>query len=308
MPHLTITGTAFTIYQGFFSDMTQEKNSCCLSSEETAKAAEHITEHKANRPSWQALLMAVNAGAFIALAFMFYTTALADGHGKLVGGLCFSLGLMLCVILSGELFTSSTLTLVARASGLTTWRQLLKNWGIVYSGNLIGGLIIVALVMLARQYDAFHGHWGQVVLDTSLHKISHFREGESWIRGFLEAMTMGIFCNIMVCLAVWVGFAGKTLTDKMLAMIFPVGMFVASGFEHSIANMFMIPAGISIVNFAEPEFWSSTGLDITHYESLTVMNFVVKNLIPVTIGNIIGGGIFIGLWNWYLNVKAGQKH
>ncbi|WP_406545821.1 formate transporter FocA [Succinimonas sp.] len=287
--------------------MIPEKHPCCLSAAETAKAAESITEHKANRPSWQAFLMAINAGAFIALAFMFYTTALADGHGKLVGGLCFSLGLMLCVLLSGELFTSSTLTLVARASGLTSWRQLLKNWGIVYCGNLAGGLFVVFLVLLARQYDAFHGQWGQVVLDTSLHKLSHFREGESWFRGFLETMTLGIFCNIMVCLAVWLGFAGKTLTDKMLAMIFPVGMFVASGFEHSIANMFMIPAGISIVNFAEPSFWSNAGLDIAKYQGLTVDNFIVRNLLPVTIGNIIGGGIFVGLWNWYLNVRAAGK-
>ncbi len=281
-----------------------EKNTCCLSSEETALASEHLTEHKANRPDRQAFLMAINAGAFIALAFMFYTTALADGHGKLIGGLCFSLGLMLCVILSGELFTSSTLTLVAKYAGLTTWKQLLKNWLIVYSGNLVGGLIIVALVMLARQYDGFGGKWGEVILNTAQHKISHMRPGEGYFRGFFEALSMGIFCNIMVCLAVWLGFAGKTLTDKMLAMIFPIGMFVASGFEHSIANMFMIPAGISIVNFAEPEFWQLAGLDIAKYENLTVVNFILNNLIPVTIGNIIGGGIMVGLYNWYINVKV----
>lgn len=282
-------------------------NSVCLSSEEIALAAEHITEHKATKPFAKALLMAVNAGAFIALAFMFYTTALADGQGKLVGGLCFSLGLMLCVILSGELFTSSTLTLVAKSAGLVTWRQVLKNWFIVYFGNLVGGLIIVFLVMLARQYNGFDGEWGRVILNTAQHKLHHMHEGEPYIRGFLEAMSMGIFCNIMVCVAVWMSFGGKTLTDKMLAMVLPVGMFVASGFEHSIANMFMVPAGICIVNFAEPEFWQNLGVSPDQYADLTVANFIVKNLIPVTIGNIIGGGLMIGVYNWYVNCRAGHK-
>ncbi len=279
----------------------------CLSADEIAKSAETITEHKATKPKFQALLMAINAGAFIALAFMFYTTALADGHGKLIGGLCFALGLILCVILSGELFTSSTLTLVARAAKLVTWKQVLSNWCIVYFGNLVGGLLIVTLVMLCRQYNAFDGHWGEVILNTSLHKLHHIRPDESYWIGFTEAMVMGIFCNIMVCGAVWLSFAGKSLTDKMLAMILPVGMFVASGFEHSIANMFMVPAGIGIVNFAEPEFWTHLGINSSKYADLTIVNFVVNNLIPVTIGNIIGGGVMIGLYNWYVNCCACHK-
>ncbi|MBQ8706979.1 MAG: formate transporter FocA [Succinivibrionaceae bacterium] len=278
----------------------------CLSPEGIAKASESITEHKANKPSFKAFLMAVNAGAFIALAFMFYTTALADGHGKLVGGLCFSLGLMLCVIMGGELFTSTTLTLVARCAKLTTWKQLLKNWTVVYFGNLAGGLAVGLLVLLCRQYDAFGGKWGEIILNTSLHKISHVRPDEPYLRGFLEAMTMGVFCNIMVCAAVWLSFAGKTLTDKMLAMIFPVGMFVASGFEHSIANMFMIPAGIGIENLADDSFWQSIGATSDRYAALTIRNFVVNNLIPVTVGNIIGGGLMIGVYNWYVNLRASQ--
>ncbi len=282
-------------------------NTVCLSSEEIAIAAEDITLHKATKPFSKALLMAINAGAFIALAFMFYTTALADGHGKLVGGLCFSLGLMLCVILSGELFTSSTLTLVAKSAGKTTWTKVLSNWCTVYFGNLIGGLLIVFLMMLARQYNGFDGKWGAVVLNTALHKIEHVHEGDTYLRGFLEAMSMGIFCNIMVCVAVWMSFGGKSLTDKMLAMIFPIGMFVGSGFEHSIANMFMVPAGICVYNFAEPEFWHNLGIDPSKYADLTVYNFIVNNLIPVTIGNIIGGGLMVGVYNWYVNCRAGHK-
>lgn len=286
--------------------MSTEKdtNLCCLSPEGIAKASESITEHKATKPFFKCLLMAINAGAFIALAFMFYTTCLADGHGKLVGGLCFALGLILCVIMGGELFTSSTLTLVAKSAKLVTWRQVLQNWATVYVGNLIGGLFIVLLMMLAREYNAFNGDWGKVILNTALHKIEHIKPGENYWIGFTEAMTAGIFCNIMVCGAVWLSFAGKTLTDKILAMILPVGMFVASGFEHSIANMFMIPAGISVYNFAGPEFWQSVSLNPEHYADLTITNFIVKNLIPVTIGNIIGGGLMIGVYNWYVNCRA----
>ncbi|MGN1393735.1 MAG: formate transporter FocA [Succinivibrionaceae bacterium] len=293
--------------------MSTEKDTSpsCLSPEELAQASVGITEHKTTKPFKKCLLAAINAGAFIALAFMFYTTCLADGHGKLVGGLCFALGLILCVIMGGELFTSSTLTLVAKAEKLVTWKQVLKNWTTVYIGNLIGGLFIVLLMMLAREYNAFHGVWGKVILETASHKLHHIHTIEPetlefWL-GFIEAMTAGIFCNIMVCGAVWLSFAGKSLADKMLAMILPVGMFVASGFEHSIANMFMIPAGISIVNFASDEFWQTIGLARENFADLTTINFIVKNLIPVTIGNIIGGGLMIGVYNWYINCRASHK-
>jgi formate transporter len=158
--------------------------------------------------------------------------------------------------------------------------------------------------MLCRQYNAFDGEWGKIILNTAQHKLHHIHENENYFRGFTEALVMGIFCNIMVCVAVWISFAGKTLTDKMLATILPVGMFVASGFEHSVANMFMVPAGILIQNFAEPEFWQNIGLDKIQYADLTVKNFIVNNLIPVTIGNIIGGGLMIGLFNWYINCRA----
>lgn len=294
-------------------------NTVCLSPEQLAKSTESITEHKATKPTLKCFLASVNAGAFIALAFMFYTTCIADVHSKLVGGLCFALGLILCVIMGGELFTSSTLTLVARCAKMVTWKQVLNNWCIVYVGNLIGGLIVVGLVMLCRQYYAFGGNWGGVVLDTAAHKLHHMHLASSadyntisytsytYWRGFIEAMVAGIFCNIMVCGAVWLSFAGKTLTDKIIAMILPVGMFVASGFEHSIANMFMIPAGISIVNFADLEFWQIVGKTADSYAELTVVNFIFNNLIPVTIGNIIGGGVMIGVYNWYVNCRADHK-
>jgi formate transporter len=263
----------------------------CLKPEAIAAVAEDIVHGKATKPAAKAFTLAITAGAFIAIAFVFYITALSTGNNKLVGGICFSLGLILCVLLGGELFTSTTLTLVARAANRITWGQMLKNWGIVYFGNLIGGLLIVALIMLGSQYTAGEGQWGKVALSVAQHKIHHT---------FIEAVALGIMCNLMVCLAAWMAFGGRTMTDKALIMILPVAMFVASGYEHSIANMFMIPVGIAIENFAAPEFWTSIGVQQSVYADLTIQNFVINNLIPVTIGNIIGGGVMVGLTYWFI--------
>ena len=263
----------------------------CLKPEAIAAVAEDITYGKATKPAAKTFMLAITAGAFIAIAFVFYITVIATGGSKLAGGVCFALGLILCVILGGELFTSTTLTLVARAANRITWAQMLKNWGIVYFGNLVGGLVMVALIMLSSQYMNTNGQWGLTALNVAQHKIHHT---------FVEAVALGILCNLMVCLAAWMAFGGRTMTDKALIMILPVAMFVASGFEHSIANMFMIPVGIAIQAFAGPEFWQAIGADPAKYADLTIGHFIINNLIPVTIGNIIGGGGMIGLTYWFI--------
>lgn len=263
----------------------------CLKPEAIAALAEDITYGKATKPAAKTFQLAIFAGAFIAIAFIFYITVVSQGGSKLAGGLCFSLGLILCVILGGELFTSSTLTLVAKAANRITWTQMLRNWVLVYFGNLVGGLIMVTLIVLSSQYTADHGQWGLAAMNTAQHKLHHT---------FIEAIALGTMCNIMVCLAVWMSFGGRTMTDKALIMVLPVGMFVASGFEHSIANMFMIPTGIAVHALAGPEFWTAIGADPAKYADLTVSHFIFKNLIPVTIGNIIGGGVMIGLANWFI--------
>ena len=263
----------------------------CLKPEAIAAVAEDITYGKATKPAAKTFMLAITAGAFIAIAFVFYITVIATGGSKLAGGICFALGLILCVILGGELFTSTTLTLVARAANRITWAQMLKNWGIVYFGNLVGGLIMVTLIMLSSQYMNTNGQWGLTALNVAQHKIHHT---------FVEAVALGILCNLMVCLAAWMAFGGRTMTDKALIMVLPVAMFVASGFEHSIANMFMIPVGIAIQTFAGPEFWQAIGADPAKYADLTIGHFIINNLIPVTIGNIIGGGGMIGLTYWFI--------
>ena len=136
--------------------------------------------------------------------------------------------------------------------------------------------------------------------------ISFVMEYENYT--FVEAVSLGILANLMVCLAVWMSYSGRSLMDKAMIMVLPVAMFVASGFEHSIANMFMIPMGIVIRNFASPEFWTAIGSTPESFSHLTVMNFITDNLIPVTIGNIIGGGLLVGLTYWVIYLRGNDHH
>ena len=206
-----------------------------------AKVAEEAGVYKATKQPLTTFYLAITAGVFISIAFVFYITATTGagtmpyGMAKLIGGICFSLGLILCIICGADLFTSTVLIVVAKASGRITWLQLAKNWLNVYIGNLVGALLFVLLIWLAGQYIVADGAWGMNVLQTADHKMHHT---------FIEAVALGILANLMVCLAVWMSYSGRSLMDKELIMVLPVAMFVACGFEHSIANMFMIPMGI----------------------------------------------------------------
>jgi formate transporter len=197
---------------------------------------------------------------FISIAFVFYITAttgsgeMAYGMAKLVGGICFSLGLILVVVCGADLFTSTVLIVVAKASGRITWGQLARNWINVYVGNLVGALFFVALMWFSGEHTVANGAWGLNVLQTADHKMHHT---------FVEAVSLGILANLMVCLAVWMSYSGRTLMDKSLIMILPVAMFVACGFEHSIANMFLIPFAIVIRDFSGPEFWHAAGSTVS---------------------------------------------
>ncbi|HIC3334219.1 TPA: formate/nitrite transporter family protein, partial [Salmonella enterica] len=155
------------------------------------------------------------------------------------------------------------------------------------------------LMWLSGEYMTANGQWGLNVLQTADHKVHHT---------FIEAVCLGILANLMVCLAVWMSYSGRSLMDKAFIMVLPVAMFVASGFEHSIANMFMIPMGIVIRDFASPEFWTAVGSAPENFSHLTVMNFITDNLIPVTIGNIIGGGLLVGLTYWVIYLRENDHH
>lgn len=266
-----------------------------LTPAQMARAAEDAAFGKATSNQLKSFLLALTAGGYIALGFVFFVTSqvgaeqMPYGVAKVLGGFVFATGLTLVVLTGAELFTSSTLTLTARASGrISTW-QLLRNWIIVFVGNFIGALTIVVLVYLGRTWEQADGGWGTVVLDVSLKKVHH---------DFTTAFVLGILCNLMVCLAIWAAYSGRTTVDKVAAVTMPIALFVATGFEHSVANMFMVPLGILIRDLAGAEFWTSAGLDSAAYADLTWANFFVDNLLPVTLGNIVGGGVMIGVLYW----------
>lgn len=266
-----------------------------LTPAQMARAAEDAAVAKATGKPLKSFLLGLTAGGYIALGFVFFVTSqvgAADmpwGVAKVLGGIVFSTGLALVVLTGAELFTSSTLTLTARASGRITWVQLIVNWVVVYLANFLGALTMVALVFLGGTWHNAKGGWGAVVLNTAATKLDH---------GFLEAFVLGILCNLMVCLAVWAAYSGRTTTDKILAVTMPIALFVASGFEHSVANMFMIPLAILIKGQAGADFWSQTGLDQAAFGDLTWAHFFLDNLLPVTLGNIVGGGVMIGVLYW----------
>ncbi|HGB5896817.1 TPA: formate transporter FocA [Salmonella enterica] len=272
---------------------------------EMAKVAEETGVYKTTKHPLKTFYLSVTAGVFISIAFVFYITSTVGtagipyGIAKLIGGICFSLGLILCIICGADLFTSTVLIVVAKACGRITWRQLLWNWVNVYIGNLAGALFFVLLIWLSGEYMTANGGWGLNVLQTADHKMHHT---------FIEAVTLGILANLLVCLAVWMSYAGRSLVDKSMIMILPVAMFVASGFEHSIANMFMIPMGIIIRYFASPDFWNFINSSPADFSHLTVVNFITDNLLPVTIGNIIGGGVFVGLVYWVIYLRDTNYH
>ncbi len=245
------------------------------------------------------LRIAILAGAFIALGAVFATTVttgstLSFGLNKLLGGLVFCLGLILVVGAGAELFTGNNLIVMAWAAGrVTTW-QLLRNWVIVYIGNFVGSVLTAVMMFFSQQYKFANGALGQNALNIANGKVN---------LEFGQAIVLGIMCNALVCLAVWLCMGARSATDKILAIIFPITAFVAAGFEHSVANMYFIPMGLLIKAGAPAEFWTGIGNTAVSYPSLTWSNFVLRNLLPVTIGNIVGGAVMVGLAYWFIYLR-----
>ena len=179
-------------------------------------------------------------------------------------------------------------------SGKISLYQLLRNWGVVYVGNLVGSVLTAGTMFLSKQYTFADGAIGLNILN-----IANSKTG----LGFVQAIMLGIICNALVCLAVWLTFSAGTTTDKILAIIFPITAFVAAGTEHSIANMFFIPIGLMVKNFGGASFFESIGKTALDFPNLTMGNFFLKNLLPVTIGNIIGGAVMVGLAYWFIYLR-----
>lgn len=266
-----------------------------------AKKAEQTGVAKVNLGPFRMFALAVLAGAFIALGAIFATTVTTGATGfysfgvtKLLAGLVFCLGLILVVGAGAELFTGNNLIVMAWADKKITTRHLLTNWGIVYVGNFVGSLLTAFMMFLSRQYTFNDGALGLNALNIANGKVN---------LGFGQAIVLGIFCNALVCLAVWLALGGRSATDKILGIIFPITAFVAAGFEHCVANMYFIPIGLFIKSGADGSFWSAVGKTAVDYANLTWGNFIIANLLPVTIGNIIGGAGMVGLVYWFIYLR-----
>ncbi|HHF3003366.1 TPA: formate transporter FocA [Vibrio diabolicus] len=275
--------------------VTSSQNHQYFSPKEMMAEAEKFALSKANKTSSMTLSLAIMAGAFIGLAFLFYITVTTGSAGagwglsRLAGGLAFSMGLILIVICGGELFTSSVLSSISWANKQISFGKMLSIWGKVYVGNFIGAMFLLALVTAAGLYQMDNGQWGLNALNIAQHKLHHT---------LIQAFALGILCNLLVCLAIWLTFSSANAMTKAAMTIMPVAMFVSSGFEHCVANMFMVPLGIVIANFAPESFWASVGVPASQYADLNIGHFITANLIPVTLGNIVGGAVLVGLANW----------
>ncbi len=277
-----------------------------------AVRAEQIGIRKAAIGFYTMFALAVLAGAFIAMGAIFSTIATAPtittdpetgalvisslpySVTRVLGGLVFCLGLILVLVGGAELFTGNNLIVMAWANGKVSTLSLLRNWLIVYLGNFVGSVATAAIMLLTRQYTFGHGAIGLNALNIAKAKVG---------LEFVQAIMLGVFCNTLVCLAVWLVFSARSTTDKILSIIFPISAFVAAGFEHSVANMYFIPIGLMIKQYAPAAFWESIGKTAADYSSLTVGSFLLNNLLPVTIGNIIGGAVMVGAVYWFIYLR-----
>ncbi len=267
---------------------------------EMARRAETIGVAKAQLDAVSLLTLAVLAGAFIALGAVFMTTTLAGtaGHvpygiSRLLGGGVFALGLILVVIGGAELFTGNNLMVMAWASRRITGGALLRSWLLAYIGNFAGACGAAILVFLAGHHLFGQGAVGETALRIAQAKMA---------LGFSQAFFLGILCNILVCLAVWLTYSAHTVTGKVLVIVPPVAAFVAAGFEHSIANMYLIPVGLLIKWFADATFWQAIAASPEQFATIT-LGGAVRNLVPVTLGNMVGGGGFVAAVYWFAYLR-----
>jgi formate transporter len=281
--------------------MSNEVHIDALLPAEMARRAELTGVRKAEAPGFTLLSLAVLAGAFIALGAIFATTVSAGtastwpfGVTRLLAGLVFCLGLILVVVGGAELFTGNNLIVMAWANKKVSTYALLRNWVIVYLGNFLGSIGTAALLFYSGQYKFGGGAVGQTALSIANTKV-HL--------GFVQAIALGVLCNALVCLAVWMTYSARSTIDKIAAIIFPISAFVAASFEHSVANMYFIPIGLFIKDL-DPAFTAKivadTGLDLT---GLTWGTFLFNNLLPVTIGNIIGGAVLVAAIYWSIFLR-----
>ena len=286
------------------SQQTSTPTLDALAPADMAAKAEAVGIKKATSSASQLFALALLAGAFIALGAIYYTIAVSDagslpyGVQRILGGVAFCLGLVLVIVGGAELFTGNSLMVMAWASRKITAGQLLRSWAIVYLGNFVGSVLTALIVFLGAQYRSADGAVGLAALSIANSKCD---------LAFIPALAQGIMCNVMVCMAVWLCFSARTTTDKIAAILFPISAFVAAGFEHSVANMYFIPMGLFIKqldpNVYQLKAFLEAGKTAADYTALTWGNLFLRNLIPVTLGNIIGGALVVGGIYWFIYLR-----
>lgn len=266
---------------------------------DVALKAENAGVIKANLDVRSTLMLALLAGAFIGFGAVFSTTVMT-GNGldgaiklpfgliRLVGGSVFCLGLILVTIAGAEMFTGNVLLVMAAASRKISAAKLFRNWAIVFGGNFLGAALTASLVFLSGQFLMLRGQVGISALEIAELKCE---------LTFGQAMTRAIFCNVLVCLAYWLSISGRTAIDKVIVILFPITAFVTSGFEHSVANMYFLSIAWIIKTFASPEFWAAAHASPDQFAHITLRYALVGNLLPVTIGNTLGG-LMVGMMYW----------
>ena len=274
--------------------MEQSATNSLLDAYAPAQIAMRVREvgvTKAAMPVLTMFALAVLAGAFIALGALFYTVTMTTGSEaavpfgllRLAGGVAFSLGLVLVVVGGAELFTGNNLIAMAWASGRVTTQQIMRNWGWVYLGNLVGAVGTAALVWLAGIHSMGDGAVGETMVQIARSKIA---------LDPVSVVARGVLCNVLVCLAVWLCMGARSVTDKILAILFPISAFVACGFEHSVANMYFLPIGVALA--------AGTSMPLSAVEAFS-------NLALVTIGNIFGGTVLVALVYWTVYLRRSTQ-
>jgi len=233
--------------------------------------------------------IAVNAGGEVA-----FTTGIPYGIQRLLGGLVFATGLIMVVVGGSELFTGNCLIPMAWANKKVSTGAMLRNWVIVYLGNFVGSVLTAYFVFLGKQHTFGAGAVGVTALNIGVVKTS---------LEFMQCIFLAIFCNALVCMAVWLCFSARSTTDKILSILPPISAFVACGFEHCVANMYFIPSALFIKDL-DPAFFKSVAAGLKDGGAiLTWGNFLWRNLLPATIGNIIGGAVFVGGMYWFIYLR-----
>jgi len=266
---------------------------------EMALACEAAGAAKAGRDAIGLVVLGLLAGAFVALGAVFMTVVLTGagdlpwGVARLLAGLVFSLGLVLVIVGGAELFTGDSLMIVACASRRITVGALLRAWSLVYVGNVAGALGTAALVFLAGQHEFGGGAVGKTAL-----AIAETKAALPTVQLFFLA----VLCNVLVCLAVWMSFGARSITDKVLVIVPPIAAFVAAGFEHSIANLYLLPYGLAIKAWADLQFWTAIGQSAAAFPALSVGG-ALHNIVVATVGNLIGGSLMVGGVYWFVHLR-----